>query len=237
MDQHNIDRLFREKLDDYEITPAAKSWNEVEKRIGKKNKPFVYWIAASISLFLVAWVIWPKQDQAFVGIASLEIDHPVVVSEFEFGIPVAAEIQAVKPKVTPSKRVVKAQPQLVAVSDHEDLTKVVVDEPLIPEMDEKVIVVVEESDVLPYEGKEEMVETAEILEPDFSAVKITYIASNAAVEEPKTVKSDSTGVLKKFIAFTEKLDPGEMLADIKTAKDNLLSSGFKSKKDRAVMTP
>ena len=86
MDQHNIDRLFREKLDDFEITPSAKSWSEVEKRIGKKNKPMVYWIAASITLFVIAWSVWPDRDPAFVGIASQEIDHPALVNEFEMGI-------------------------------------------------------------------------------------------------------------------------------------------------------
>ena len=101
------------------------------------------------------------------------------------------------------------------------------------------VLVAKEEDPLPVKEDVlmDVMPAEEVLAPVYKTVKITYIASNKenSVEEP--TKSDSTNALKKFIAFTEKIDPGEVLADIKTAKDNLLNGGLKNKKDRTIMTP
>ena len=98
----------------------------------------------------------------------------------------------------------------------------------IAEMESKTVVAevdIEEPQIIEETGEE-------VTKPEFRAVKITYIASSVNTGSEETQKTDSTGVLKKFIAFAEKIDPGDMLADIKTAKDNLLNGGLKNKKDR-----
>lgn len=233
MDQQNIDRLFREKLDDFEITPSPKAWNEVEKRIGKKKNYTFYWIAASISLLAISWVVWPVQKSDSVGIASYEIDHPTLMQSPEMRVPVAAELDEIdEPEVRATTIRKEPKIQLVATEKVEVIEKNNDDKLILDQVEKKTIVATVEPDMLPIN---EISETVDIIEPKISAVKITYIATNKDEINKKELKSDSTGVLKKFIAFTEKLDPGEMLADIKTAKDNLLSSGFKNKKDRTVM--
>ena len=238
MDQKNIDRLFRENLDDFEITPSPKAWSEVEKHIGRKNNTAVYWIAASISLFIISWVVWPEQKAETFGIASQEIDHPSFVQSSQPDIPIAVElIEKVETKVPVKKSIIAPKVQMVAAETVEKIEEVKTDKITIPEIEKKTAVALEEIEELPIDALEEVSEATDIVEPEISTVKITYIASNNAGAGSKELKSDSTGVLKKFIAFTEKLDPGEMLADIKTAKDNLLSGGFKNKKDRSVMTP
>ena len=67
-----------------------------------------------------------------------------------------------------------------------------------------------------------------MIKVDLTKVKITYIAS----EGEKKQRSDSVGAFKKIMAFAGKISPGEVLADIKTAKDDFISGGFKSKTDR-----
>ena len=127
---------------------------------------------------------------------------------------------------------VQQQPQF-AINDSKDSHPVIITEEVVSEIEstetttDVAVAEVEEPAI-----SEEVKEAVE--KPTFTAVKITYIASNnkKAIEE-ETQKNDSTGVLKKFIAFTGKIAPGDMLADIKTAKDNLFNGGLKNKKERS----
>ena len=242
MDQHNIDRLFREKLGGVEVAPSPKAWDEVEKQIGGKKKPVFYWVAASITLLLtVSVVLWPNQpasNQLSLG----EADHPILPNDQGLSIPVAADLS--KPKqekaVATPARPVQQEARIVQVAKVE-LTEDVKAEsshPLeIPEMEIKRVVALEET-TIPVSEVPEMEDASTVEEKiDYSAVKITYIASNKSIMEDEIPESDSSGVFKKFIAFTEKIDPGEMLADIKTAKDDLLKGGLKNKREKSAMTP
>ena len=115
MDQQNIDRLFREKLGDYEITPSASAWSAVEKKIGKKKYSAIYWVAASISLLFVSWIVWPAQEVNNLGIASQEIDHPILRNVGAMDIPVAAQLDVPKKTRVPKQNTdSKASIQLVA---------------------------------------------------------------------------------------------------------------------------
>ncbi|MEP1035156.1 hypothetical protein [Ekhidna sp.] len=231
MDQQNIDRLFREKLDQLEVTPSTKSWSQVEKQIRPKKTPIIYWVAASVSILFISWIMWPEASQQnFTPIAS-EVNHPVNQELPDFELPVIETREEEKMPVRPAQKVQKKsdpQPQFAVNEANDKKPEIVKDVvPQIEEIDVKTAVAeVEEPAIL----KE--VE-AKIEKPAFRAVKITYIASAGKSTKEEIQKNDSTGVLKKFIAFTEKIDPGNMLADIKTAKDNLLNGGLKSKKDRS----
>ena len=242
MDQHNIDRLFREKLGGVEVAPSPKAWNEVEKQIGGKKKPVFYWVAASITLLLtVSVVLWPNQpasNQLSLG----EADHPILPNDQGLSIPVAADLS--KPKqekaVATPARPVQQKARIVQVAKVEltEDVKAESNNPLeIPEMEIKRVVALEET-TIPVSEVPEMEDASTVEEKiDYSAVKITYIASNKSIMEDEITESDSSGVFKKFIAFTEKIDPGEMLADIKTAKDDLLKGGLKNKREKSAMTP
>lgn len=241
MDQQNIDRLFREKLDDFEITPSPEAWSKVEKRISKRKRPAIYWIAASITLALISWFVWPESKTNEIGIASQEIDHPILSKAPQLGIPVAADLdQPKKSKVYDSNNQ-NRQIQMVASREIQVVKEVKNSNDILQETNGKTEVAMEKIEV-PEKTVEEITKQPDIIEEKFSIVKITYIASTNANRVNKGItnkelKSDSTGVLKKFIALTEKLDPGEMLADIKSAKDDLISGGFKNKKDRSVLAP
>ncbi|WP_425392629.1 hypothetical protein [Ekhidna sp.] len=232
MDQQNIDRLFREKLDQLEVTPSSNAWSQVEKQIRPQKTPVIYWVAASVSLLLISWMVWPEapsQTQSFSPIAS-GIDHPVQSEMPEFVIPTIKDRkkEEVQKQIKALQKRQPVQPQFAKNEPQEVLKDPVVEMPVI-DVESKTMVAIEDvdnPDIL--EGVKGTVE-----KPAFRQVKITYIASSSSADaSASTQKTDSTGVIKKFIAFAEKIDPGDVLADIKTAKDNLLNGGLKSKKDR-----
>lgn len=235
MDQQKIDRLFREKLGHMEVEPSAKSWSQVEKQIRPKRTPVVYWVAASISLILMSWIVWPETAKQDFAVAS-DINYPVNQELPEFVLPTIEAKQNEEVKTIPIPKVkeetqAQLQPQFAVnepVSNEIEIKEEVV--PELEDIDQKTAVA--EAEIETPVIMEEVKEAVE--QPSFRAVKITYIASSGKdTKEAETQKSDSTGVFKKFIAFTEKIAPGDMLADIKTAKDNLLNGGLKSKKDRS----
>ncbi|MEM0939585.1 MAG: hypothetical protein AAF600_05505 [Bacteroidota bacterium] len=241
MDQHNIDRLFREKLDGIEFTPTPKAWNEVEKQIGRKKRPVFYWVAASFVLFLLSWMVWP--DPTFIDqVAVQQVDHPTRVNKPYFPIPIAVELKDEKHTQTVAKSSSKIAQENAAIQSVEKDTKeeFVTDQPFkIQEQKVKTIMTIKETPMpaLAIHESKKILADVKAEKTRYGAVKITYIASKARVAENPPIKSDSTGVFKKFIAFTDKIDPGEMLADIKTAKDNLLNGGLKNKKERSAMIP
>ena len=228
MDQQNIDRLFREKLDHLEVKPSSNTWSQVEKQIRPNKTPIIYWVAASVSLLLVSWIAWPEAtpEQQSTPIAS-EVNAPNQVGIPTFVMPVIKEAEE-KQQIKNPLRKPQAQPQF-AVNNQEEVQKVEEKEQLpIMEVENKTMVALEEVE------EPQIIEevTEEPAKAEFRMVKITYIASSGATSKENVQKTDSTGMLKKFIAFTDKIDPGDMLADIKTAKDNLLNGGLK-KKDRS----
>jgi len=239
MDQQKIDRLFREKLDSFEVAPSAKSWSEVEKRIGADRNPIkFYWIAAAVSAIIISWVVWPQEDAEFTPIAS-EVDHPVLESTPDLIFPILereTQEKLIQPKV---RRQVNAQlaaqePMKVQVKDVPN--QKIEDLPLV-ELESKIAVAMVETEAIETTAieVENIGETIEgqvdkKIKVDLSKVKITYIA--ATTEEIKQEK-DSVGAFKKFIALAGKISPGDVLADMKTAKDDFINGGFKSKqKDR-----
>lgn len=231
MDRQNIDRLFREKLDHLEVTPSSGAWSKVEKQIRPKKTLVVYWVAASISLILLSWAVLPEvnNSESFTPIAS-EVSYPTPEQTPDFALPETEE-EEIKEESIPSviKTPQRTTPQVqLAANDLENVKKEVTETPVFEDLEEKTMVaeVKMETPEIPNEI------IKEVKKPEFRTVKITYIASSGNNKPEETQKADSVGALKKIIAFAEKIDPGDMLADIKTAKDNLLNSGFKSKKDR-----
>ncbi len=241
MDQHNIDRLFREKLDGLEVTPTPQAWSEVERKLGGKKKPMIYWVAASIALLLAAsLILWPDQATNYqLAMDEIDIDHPILPDNQSLSTPVAitlekedkknARNESSKKSFEKRTAVQLAQVESIEKSDNSNPSKSI-------ELEIKKMVALEETSMITPVSLEPPSEEVIEEEVSYNAVKITYIASEPSEIEDKA-KNDSTGVLKKFIAFTEKIDPGEMLADIKTAKDNLLNGGLKNKRTRSAMIP
>lgn len=248
MDQQKIDRLFREKLDSFEVAPSAKSWSEVERKIGANGSPAkFYWIAAAVSAIIISWAAWPQEPAMnFTPIAS-EVNRPVPETVPEFTLPILIEEtqeKMVQPKVRRQLDVQLVAQEPVKVQKDEMLAERVEKLPIV-EAEPKIavaVVEVEEIDLntvdLTTMETEDKVEVAvegkkqdNKIKVDLSKVKITYIAATTA---ETTQEKDSVGAFKKFIALAGKISPGDVLADMKTAKDDFINGGFKSKqKDRS----
>lgn len=241
MDQQKIDRLFREKLDTYEVLPSGEAWTKVEKQIGAhRSSAKFYWIAASISLIIIGWIIWPKEEiRDFRPIAS-EVNHPTVQEGIQWSIPAVesvsqfAHVEESVVEPTPATTAAQETPvkQLVAQEDAIQDDVVMKQDPTIgeeaPVLLEEILVDSSATRVaLEIPLEQPAMELDEDLsdEIDYTQIKITYIAGEAE----KVDKKDSVGGFKKIIAFAGKLSPGEVLADLKTAKDGFINGGFKSK--------
>lgn len=238
MDQQKIDRLFREKLDGYESAPSTDAWAQVEAQIGTGKKPIVlYWVAAAVSILAISWVVWPREAPIDSTPIASEVNHPLRREAPQFTVPLVAVESPKKQKSTPTNNI-QHSTQLVAQELNSTTPDKKVEEASMPliEMDTKEVVAVAELErpeiqELPTNMEPESV-IEEPLKFDLSKVKITYIASEAKAE--KTQEADSVGGIKKLFAIAGKISPGDVLADIRTAKDDFISSGFKAKdKDRA----
>lgn len=236
MDQQKIDRLFREKLASYEAVPSAQAWAEVEKKIGSKsNSSKFYMIAATISLLIISWVVWPQESMTDLTPIAGEVSHPVKLDGPQWSI------RAVAKKTKAAKAVTTKRPDMQLVAQEDMKKEAVID---MQELEDAPLLEITKETSVANAGDEvenfltdatipttieSIKQEPEMVEVDLSKVKITYIASEGEKQKP-----DSVGAFKKIIAFAGKLSPGEVLADIKTAKDDFISGGFKSKnKDRA----
>ena len=237
MDQHNIDRLFKEKMDGLEVTPSINSWSQVERQLKINRKPVYYRIAATVMLLAISWILILNQsDTEESQVASIRITHPPVQLAEDYDIPIAI---ALKEKQESKKNILMTVINTVQLaskkpSKSKELKEAIKDSFVFELESKKALVAdVSETSVLEELAVEPIEEKKELMR---GTVKITYIASNynSAVSEVNNTP-DSISKFKKFIAFAEKINPGEMLANMKTAKDNLLNGRLKNKKKRGAI--
>ena len=224
MDQNKIDRLFREKMDKLEVAPSAGAWSQVEKQIRPKNVFKIYWVAAAASLIFATWAFWPTEIVSNQTPIASEVSYPpeLDVDDLHFEEIKVAEIK----KEVPRKLVVRSAQKLAI---QKEVVEPMIEELTPLEIDTKTTIATAE-----LETPEIVEEMKSIVTEDFTAVKITYISSARNDSSEKLQKTDSTNTFKKIVAFAEKIDPGEMMAEFKSAKDNLLNIGFKKKEKNSL---
>ncbi|WP_421876081.1 hypothetical protein [Marinoscillum sp.] len=203
---NNLDRLFREGLDQYEVTPNAQSWKQVQGQIAinKKRGMWLWSAAAAVALLLVGTMVlrninWttPSDGQLISG-----IDHPAQAA-LPAKIFVPAEEQEVAPMTVQMNKVDKpaSKPQQVM----EELPKY--------ELIQIASIQTVQINGLPAPKFGQELKEFEIEKP---TVKITYIADN----QP----TDKKNKLNEFItSISKEASPIEILADIRDAKDNIFS--------------
>jgi hypothetical protein len=229
MDQQKIDRLFREKMDNLEVMPSAGAWAQVEKQIRPKKSFKIYWAAAAVTLLFASWLFWPTQVNLELTPIASEVNQPPFMEIPDF---IMIEIKVVKRNENaPLKKnvAISNQGQLVAKKESKEVIKPLIEDIPLLEMETKSAVAIAEIEQPAVIDKLITENTVAI-----SPVKITYIASASNSVNEELQKTDSASAFKKFIAFAEKIDPGEVLADFKTAKDNLLNNGFKKKEKNSL---
>jgi hypothetical protein len=229
MDQQKIDRLFREKMDNLEVMPSAGAWAQVEKQIRPKKSFKIYWAAAAVTLLFASWLFWPTQVNLELTPIASEVNQPPFMETPDF---IMTEIKVAKASENaPLKKnvAVSSQRQLVAKEEPKKAIKPLIEDIPLIEMETKSATAIAE---IEQAGVNDKLTTEKPVA--FAPVKITYIASASSSVNEELQKTDSASAFKKFIAFAEKIDPGEVLADFKTAKDNLLSNGFKKKEKNSL---
>ncbi|MEQ8472712.1 MAG: hypothetical protein RIC35_16090 [Marinoscillum sp.] len=208
---NNIDRLFREGLDQFEVTPSAQSWNEVKGQIaGKKNKGL--WIpmsvAAAVVLLVVASILVINADNEIQpGPRIASIDHPV-----------PQQIEQLRVDVTqPDQKLPASQLNVVAKTTQVDNQPSIKEQAVDPLVYEEIAIASIHSLKLevdmPRLNLENSIKRTE--HNSVTQIKITYIAEN---------HPDSTKLkLGNIFASLSEVSPSEFLADIRDVKDNLFS--------------
>ena len=204
-----MDRLFREGAEKYEVKPSATAWDSIQGQVETKASvwPMVWKVAAVLVVLLSSVIVlFRGQDdvtETFAGIA----DHPQLMEN------------AVAWKLPESTEEVE-QVMVLEVSKRAVLP--------MQEVKEVFEMSVATIDSRPYLELQSIQVTWEIVMPakpalynlpaEETSVKIRYYASTS---EPENTKKS----FGQFIARAQqKLNPDELLADIRTAKDDLFRS-------------
>ncbi|MFT6882896.1 MAG: hypothetical protein ACJAVY_001696 [Marinoscillum sp.] len=205
---NDLDRLFRETLDQYEVAPKASSWDAVAGEINSMRSYGIFFKAAAavITLLIAAgWFVWKDASTTENGMMAIA-DHPVQ-SEQMIGI-------AVPEKVAVIEKQRKSQPAQKPIQNMAVAKEVVETAPLWSYANYQIIAIneVNMNEELPLnlhtpEGKPSKAS---------GTIKITYIASN----EPTNERNKISGFISQI---SQEVQGTHLLADIRDAKDNLFS--------------
>lgn len=202
----DIDRLFRESLDQVEMQPSAAAWDQVQNRIAGKKAPW-FWVsrvAAAILLLLAsAWIFWSlRPESSNIGpIATIDKPEPLVF-EYEWNIPAFAKVEkeiTIQIASVKEQSAVQKEKQALPMA-FEMIALESIKTTSWPQPESNITIDLGHKQTL----KEE------------PTIKITYLATNTA----DTLK---TNKLNEIIAFLKNESPTELLADIRDLKDNLLN--------------
>lgn len=241
MNHQNIDRLFREKLDQMEVQPSSQAWEEVNRQIGDKKSTFYLWIAAAIIPVLIGsyFLLVTKPDSTPIA----AIDHPtysesamnqIVVKELDFkfsqvttSAPLAAGTNSTPdPSNSPKVNLMAVANGEASISETEKSIEIPSDTLAVETM---------VADASTNNAKSPEEDSPMALEEKiiFNPIKITYKAGKTQRELiAEKVEADSISTFKKLIAMADNFSPVEVISDLKTAKDQLLSGGSRNKKDK-----
>jgi len=204
---NDLDRLFREGLDQFEMAPAPASWDQVQGQIaGKRNKMIIWRVAAAIIILISATLViinWGNDEINTQYISA--VDHPSDTEKFRFewkipeDMPTKGNTQV--EKVQPQSKVPAPDKQEILTKQFETLTLASINETKIDfELNGNI-------QLIDLKGKEITTEK----------IRITYIASNT----PDTTKTNNFGQIWEYLS--KDLQPATLLADIRDAKNQLLS--------------
>ncbi len=234
MGKQNIDPLFKKKLETVKFMPSANAWKQVEKHIKPQRYFKLYRAVASVLIMIAVWFIWLQNVNKQVKY-TYETGRSQIRLQPEWNIPIAktkhirdgvAQFEAIQNYQHKPYPLAATAAEIKATglsgTDQQPAEVAIVEEVEILDLPDssKVIALEKVNDPLD--------RTDDDAKPRLWALRITYKAST--LEEP--LKSDITGTFRKLWEMTRKISPGEMLADIKIAKDDLINGGLKSKKGK-----
>ncbi len=215
---NKTDQLFRRKLEELEVAPSVDSWKTVKGQIQEKPTRAFYfmWAAASVVVLIsVGYLLYTFPEQSGQPLLSV-VDHPVVPAESLIEIPNEQPEKSLEVSIPSEKRTITHPEKR---TNQESVATVA---PIVgSESEPFTLIAVERIDNPRLEVSLSVDFAASVLYTEITqlpTVKITYIASN-----PSELGLPISDRLSKLITKAQQVSPGDLLADIRDAKDQLLS--------------
>lgn len=208
----NIDRLFRENLDQVEMTPSAEGWKQVKSQLTTKQPVWIMpmRIAAAVTVLIIASLLLFNDEQSGSQGMISEADHPVLNTVPEFNISEELIAKAETSATQSKNKVVNSSGSVKPAPGEE---KVEIQEPMNTYTIARIST--NKLDVISLDLKPGLVEKDPAL--DQPSIRITYIAANTPDE------SDNNGKLSKMLTLAREVTSSELLADIRDAKYHLFN--------------
>lgn len=224
------DKLFREKLENFQRPAPAAAWDRIEKNLSKPSRTIIWLrIAAGVAILATAAVlVWPagKNPEALAEIKNKPMVTPVdTVKESQM-----KKEDAVNKQQTPVKK--KIVRDVVPAINHQPVAKV---ETPVQKSEQ---VVKDSAAINPVSQPKELV--AEIVTPVKAESSNTIVYTNREVNakflkkklspEATPEDKDASGIQKLIgLAYAAKNSEGG-LADLRQKKDDFLALSFGKKK-------
>lgn len=195
---NEIDRKFKNGVDNFELTPKSNSWDQVVQKIDQNNNHH-FWIAsaAAVSLLCIFTFI-------LVQTMSESSTEPVMAVRNRFN----SEL----PKAIPELEVNK-ESGVVAIIPKMDIIKMA-KAPEILENDNS-----ERSAKVMISLKSKSFEPIAVMEPKFS-IQLAYLISSDDVVMIK--KESQRKTLAKILKYARNKAPADIIGDLRAAKNNFL---------------
>jgi len=230
----NIDKYFRDQLENHEIKPSGLAWERLENKLDQNRKPAYPWmkVAASVMLLLtMGSLIWLSID-----FTKSTVEVPMAqVEEIQMEAPSEKVIEDRTPEVTEEPKALtpasrKGSSAKESIKKAETSTQNLVAEREAP-------VIREKPEFTPIETIErvkpemELPLTGEVyLAEHTPEVRVKIISSGIAEKPQKENLIDDLGEkIEKVGTLINKVDQG--FADLQDAKNNLFAS-ITSRRDR-----
>lgn len=248
-EQHQIDKIFKERLESHTTSPSPEAWAQVKGQIQKKTPYTRYLVAATVALFLISSLVWvvlsgEKQENLTADNSFIDVNYPKKPSQDIASIVLprrenlvsSVEIRTEKKKPKRKKVIKKANPivfpKVKKRTMYADNFNAVKEQ--IAKVDSSVFIPKMKKIVVAQEVKQKKLEsiTNEVFEEKeqrkkYAKIKITYIASSKSVKQ-ETEKSKKTKAIWKKLGDAS---PMQLLADIRTVKERLIQGEFSNRQE------
>lgn len=209
MGNHKIDRLFREKSEAFEVQPNEEAWKAIASQVHTKGTGYlVYWKVAAAVLVMLGVGFWLFQvGQKVPGEMMISGDFPQ--EETQFTLPdvpgvLVADLQIEKEETVQSLKQTRSEPGTHVLPSR-----------TLPHG----ISPIGTRDLIKRDNITQLPDLAKVKETSQTKVVIRYYAHTPDSSNVKGKKG-----LGQLLAKAQTFRPGELLADLRAAKDDLLSS-------------
>jgi len=216
--ENELDKLFEEKLKNYQKEPAGAAWEQIQKELGHEKKPFPWMrVAASGAILIAAGVLTTQlltQSPVTEEGASIHPDHPTLPQAHIWAIP-QVEQEALTQSVAKHP---SASQKSQNINQPDPANEAAPSQTMLkaPEVTAKRSV----ADIAPAPLTDIPLSTESLknqaVASDY-AVQITY----KAVKD--TVETEDKSKLEQLWTRAKEIKPGEMFASIRQAKNDLFN--------------